>query len=497
MVQGRLVISVLLSCLVLPVFSAAQDAPRENRDGGPTARRKRLLAIGDGQTYGYQHESVSHALAVNERLGRESGVYDTVIRTDTQLLTKQPVTVAIGTAKNVRNLNDFDAVFFYTAGSPVMSEQQKSDLLSFIKDDGKGLVGGHSATTTFYDWPAFGAMMGGYFDGHPWGVFDAPVIVEDPDFPAMKGFPRTFTTRDEIYQLKAPYERGKVRVLARLDATKLDLKRPGVHRTDGDFPVAWASQYGKGRVFNSSLGHADEAWDRPEVQKMWLEAIKWSMGLTEADVTPRPLPSSLVTKAPRFAGEIEAFLKADRIQPPPTNGILFIGSSIFRRWTNLQQQMAPLPVYNRAFGGSQTPEVLAYMDQIVLPYAPRMIVYYCGSNDIGAGRTAEQIADGFLQFVARVHQQLPATRIFYVSINRAPQKQDQWDVVDAANFAVKAYCAKDKKLEYIDVNPALFDSAGQPRLDLYLPDKLHFKEPAYDDFTAIIKPALEKAWARQ
>ena len=154
-------------------------------------------------------------------------------------------------------------------------------------------------------------------------------------------------------------------------------------------------------------------------------------------------------------------------------------------------------LYNRAFGGSQTPEVLAYMDQIVLPYAPRMIVYYCGSNDIGAGRTAEQIADGFRQFVARVHQQLPATRIFYVSINRAPQKQDKWDVVDAANAAVKAYCAKDKKLEYIDVNPALFDSAGQPRLDLYLPDKLHFKEPAYDDFTAIIKPALEKAWARQ
>ena len=140
MVQRRLVISVLLSCLVLPVFSAAQDAPRENRDGGPAARRKRLLAIGDGQTYGYQHESVSHALAVIERLGRESGVYDTVIRTDTQLLTKQPVTVAIGAAKNVKNLNDFDAVFFYTAGSPVMSEQQKSDLLSFIKDDGKGFT---------------------------------------------------------------------------------------------------------------------------------------------------------------------------------------------------------------------------------------------------------------------------------------------------------------------------------------------------------------------
>lgn len=452
-------------------------------------KKKRLLAIGDGQTYGYQHESVSHALAVIERLGRESGLYDTVIRTDTQLLTKQPVSVAIGKAKNVKNLNDFDAVFFYTAGSPVMTDQQKADLLSFVKDDGKGIVGGHSAITTFYDWPEFGAMMGGYFDDHPWGVFDAPVIIEDLDFPAMKGFPRAFTIRDEIYQLKAPYARDKVRVLARLDSSKLDLKNPRVHRTDGDFPVAWASQYGKGRVFNSSLGHADEAWDRPEVQKMWLEAIKWSMGLTQAEVTPRPLVSQV-----RFAKDIAAFLKQDETQPPPKDGILFVGSSIFRRWTRLTAQMAPLPVYNRAFGGSQTPDVLQHMDQIVLPYAPKMIVYYCGSNDVGAGRSAEQIADGFRQFVARVHARQPATRIFYVSINRAPEKQNKWDIVDAANASVQAFCAKDRRLTYIDVNPALFDANGQTRLDLYLPDKLHFQEPAYDRFTEIIKPILENAW---
>jgi len=456
---------------------------------GQAPKRKRLLAIGDGQTYGYQHESVSHALAVIERLGKESGLYDTVIRTDTQLLTKQPIKVAIGQAKNLKNLNDFDAVFFYTAGSPVMTDQQKADLLSFVKDDGKGIVGGHSATTTFYDWPEFGAMMGGYFDGHPWGVFEAPVIVEDPEFPAMKAFPRAFTIRDEIYQLKAPYSRGKVRVLARLDASKLDLKKAGVNRTDRDFPVAWVSQYGKGRVFNSSLGHFDDAWDRPAVQQMWLEAIKWSMGLTQADASPRPAVSAV-----RFTKDIEAFLQQDQTQPPPSGGILFIGSSIFRRWTRLQEQMAPLPVYNRAFGGSRTPDVLDHMDKIVLPYAPKMIVYYCGSNDVYAGSSATQIADGFRQFVSRVHAQQPATKILYVSINRAPDKQDKWDIVDAANAVVQAFCAKDKRLTYIDVNPALFDAAGQPKLELYLPDKLHFHEPAYDLFTAIIKPVIEKLW---
>ena len=293
--------SAFLLLLAIPEALTAQPQRPPPSDPSPqiSPRKKRLLAIGDAQTYGFQHESVSHALAVIERLGRDSGIYETTIRTDAQILTKHPVILPNGKSRNIKNLNDFDAVFFYTAGNPVMSDQQKADFLSFIKEDGKGFIGGHSATTTFYEWPEFGAMIGGYFDDHPWGVFDAPVVVEDPNFPAMKAFPRSFTLRDEIYQLKAPYSRDKVRVLARLDASKLDLKNPRVHRTDKDFPVAWAAQVGKGRVFNSSIGHPDASWDRPDVQTMWLEAIKWAMGLTNADVTPRPIhatPSTAINR---------------------------------------------------------------------------------------------------------------------------------------------------------------------------------------------------------
>jgi len=115
---------------------------------------------------------------------------------------------------------------------------------------------------------------------------DAPVIVEDPDFPAMKGFPSTFTIHDEVYQHK-DFSRDKVRVLARLDASKLDFSKPQIHRTDKDFPVAWAKMYGKGRVFYSTFGHTDESWDDPRVQKMYTEAIKWALRLTGTDVTPR------------------------------------------------------------------------------------------------------------------------------------------------------------------------------------------------------------------
>ncbi|MGC2448491.1 MAG: ThuA domain-containing protein [Candidatus Sulfotelmatobacter sp.] len=242
--------------------------------------RKQLLAIGEEK--GYRHEAVSHALATIERLGHDSGLWDTTIRTDTEPLTKKKLEF------NAKNLNDFDAVLFYTGGDLEMDAQQKADFLSFIHDDGKGFVGVHSATITFTSWPEYGEMIGGYFDQHPWGTFDAPILVEDPTFPGMQQWPHSFVLRDEIYQMK-DYSRDKVRVLMRLDPSKLDLKNKNVHRTDGDFAVTWAKTYGKGRVFYSTLGHVPENWDNPAFQKMYTEAIKWALGLIDADATPRPL----------------------------------------------------------------------------------------------------------------------------------------------------------------------------------------------------------------
>lgn len=267
------------------LFSATQDA-------GPP-RKRTLLAIGDVHRKIYQHDAVSHALSTIERLGYESGVYNTYIRTDIQLITKHRIqfaeSVAVpdtkGNVANYKNLNDFDAIFFYGIGELELTEQQKTDLISFIKEDGKGFVGAHTAITSFYTWPEWGDMIGGYFDDHPWLIFDAPIINEAPDFPAMKAFPHEFVARDEIYQVKN-FSRDKVRVLARLDASKIDLNNPRVHRKDKDFAVAWAKTYGRGRVFYSSFGHTKESWDDPRMQQMWLQAIQWAMGLTSGDAQP-------------------------------------------------------------------------------------------------------------------------------------------------------------------------------------------------------------------
>jgi type 1 glutamine amidotransferase len=277
-VLRRLILSALLTASLLMPQSS------------PSSGKKRILAIGDVHRKNYQHDAVSHALATIERLGRTSGLYDTWIRTDIQLLTKQPIEFPEKSKvadAHYKNLNDFDAIFFYGIGELELTQQQKDDLLSFVRDDGKGFIAAHTAVTAFYTWPDFGELIGGHFDDHPWDIFDAPVVVEAPDFPAMKAFPKEFVTRDEIYQMTA-FSRDRVRVLAHLDTSKVDMRNPRVHRTDGDFPLAWARNYGKGRMFYSAFGHTDESWDDPAMQTMWLEAIKWGLRLIPGDATPRP-----------------------------------------------------------------------------------------------------------------------------------------------------------------------------------------------------------------
>ena len=241
-------------------------------------KRKKLLAI--GMSAGFQHDSVSHGLATIWKIGQQSGLWDTYIRTDTQLLTKKKL------ESNGKNLNYFDAVMFYSTGELPMDDEQKAALMSFVKEDGKGFLGTHSATDTFYKWPEYGEMIGGYFNDHPWHQ-KVRVMVEDRDFPATKHFPPSFEITDEIYQFKE-YSRDRVRVLMSLDANSVDLTNKKVHRTDKDFAVTWVRNFGKGRVFYSSLGHEEQVWDRPDIQQMWLEAVKWAMGMTEGNATPRP-----------------------------------------------------------------------------------------------------------------------------------------------------------------------------------------------------------------
>ena len=272
----------ILATLSFGLWLALNYAARAQTASPSVPPSKHLLIIAEEK--GYRHESVSHAIATIEHLGRESNLWTTTIRTDTEALTKKKLEY------NAKNLDNFDGVLFYTGGDLEMTPEQKSSLLAFVHDEGKGFIGVHSATITFTSWPEYGEMIGGYFDEHPWGTFDAPIVVEDPNFPGMQQWSNSFVLKDEIYQLKN-YDRSNLRVLMRLDPNKLDFNNPRVHRKDHDFAVTWAKNYGKGRVYYSTLGHVEQNWDDPRLQKMYAEAIKWAMGLIDADATPRPLPS--------------------------------------------------------------------------------------------------------------------------------------------------------------------------------------------------------------
>ena len=181
---------------------------------------------------------------------------------------------------------------------------------------------------------------------------------------------------------------------------------------------------------------------------------------------------------------------------PLSGGIVFVGSSIFQFWTHLADQMAPLPVLNRAVAGYTTEDVLYGIDRLITPYKPRIVVYYCGSNDISRGDDAAPIIERTKRFLSDLHEKSPDVFVYYTSINKAPEKMDRWNIVDAVNREMERYSRQTKNLGYIDVNPVLFDAKGALRMNLFLPDGLHFRpdSTAYAEFAKIVKPVLTKTW---
>jgi uncharacterized protein len=273
---------VILSC-INPLHAQSGSSAVAPAPHAKTIHLKHVLVI--AQTKGFEHDSVPAAMAAIFDMGQQSALWDTTLRTDTELLTKKDL------GRNAKNLSYFDLIIFAsTTGELDMDDSQKQDMMSFIKEDGKGFVGIHAALDTNYKWPEYGEMIGGWFDEHPWMTFNAPIINEDPNFPATRHFPSAFVKFDEIYQPKT-WSRDKVNVLLSLDPAKLNYENnPRIHRMDHDFPVAWSKMYGKGRVFYSTLGHTEEAWQDPDIRKMYFEAIKWAMGMTEGSTASHPHP---------------------------------------------------------------------------------------------------------------------------------------------------------------------------------------------------------------
>ena len=196
-------------------------------------------------------------------------------------------------------------------------------------------------------------------------------------------------------------------------------------------------------------------------------------------------------KAERFELAILAFEAADKIKPPPQNGILFTGASNIVGWKTLAEDFAGLLVINRGFGGSHISDCVYYAERVIIPYKPRMIVFRSGGNDIASGKTPEQVADDFQALVEKLRVKLPDTRIAFWSITPSVARLKNWDREKKCNELIRSYISAGKNMVYIDTADATLGADGKPRPELFKPDGLHFNAEAYKMFTKIIRPYLD------
>ena len=192
----------------------------------------------------------------------------------------------------------------------------------------------------------------------------------------------------------------------------------------------------------------------------------------------------------RWEEAIRAFEESDRENPPPEGGIVFLGSSSFRRW-DLDQSFPGKGLINRGFGGSQMADALRYLDRIVLPLKPRILLLYEGDNDLASGKTPETVEREFREMVARVHAALPATKIVFVGIKPSIRRWNLIGSIREANARVRAVTESSDSLTYIDVDAPLLGDDGEPRRDLFVDDGLHLSAAGYAIWTELVGPHLE------
>jgi lysophospholipase L1-like esterase len=190
--------------------------------------------------------------------------------------------------------------------------------------------------------------------------------------------------------------------------------------------------------------------------------------------------------------EIGAFVASDRTNPPPQHALLFIGSSTIRKWTTLAEDFPGQPVINRGFGGSEIVDSTHFARQIVFPYAPRMIFFRAGGNDLWAGKTPAQVFEDFEAFVAEVHARLPGTEIFFISWGPTPSRWKQHEKEIALNFMAKEYAAKTPHVQYIETYDMVLGSDGKPRPELFQSDMLHYNAAGYKLLADRVRPYLPK-----
>ncbi|MBS1577171.1 MAG: G-D-S-L family lipolytic protein [Bacteroidetes bacterium] len=195
-----------------------------------------------------------------------------------------------------------------------------------------------------------------------------------------------------------------------------------------------------------------------------------------------------------FWNDIQAFKQKDSINFPPANAILFVGSSSFTKWTDIQDYFPSYPIINRGFGGSSLPDVIRYAGDIIYPYKPKQIVIYCGENDLASSDsvTAQTVYDRFEILFSMIRSKFKNIPLIYISLKPSPSRQKLMPKMVAVNNAIQSFLKKKKNAVFIDVYHKMLNADGSPMDDIFLEDKLHMNAKGYAIWQKEIAPYLLK-----
>jgi uncharacterized protein len=276
-----------------PADVAKMEAALPAKAPAQPQKHRQVLAFGHCGERGFVHSSIPLACETIKEMGKKTGAWDTVISFDPADFTAE-------------KLKGFDAIVLCSTTANFLddpsdkraTDQRRAALMSFVKEDGKGILGIHAAADAYYNWPEYGELIGGYFNGHPW--HQVTVKIDDPKSPITAGFDgKEFAIDDETYTYKqVPYSRQKLHILTSLDLSKMspaDLKREN-RPYDHDYGISWIHEVGKGRVCYVAHGHSEHVYANTPMLEEYLAGLQYAIGDLKANDTPAENPKTASAK---------------------------------------------------------------------------------------------------------------------------------------------------------------------------------------------------------
>ena len=224
-----------------------------------------------------------------------------------------------------------------------------------------------------------------------------------------------------------------------------------------------------------------------------MRLTSWRYGFAALAIAVVAGTAQAADKSPfdKWEPRVQAIEKHDREHPPKDGGVFFVGSSTIQLW-DLDQSFGRSDVSNRGISGSQIVDATHFADRLILPFKPRLIVFYAGDNDINAGKSADQVLADYKQFVAKIHAALPDTRNLFLPVKPSPSRWKQYPTQQKANRSIEEFSKGDKRLEYVDLVTPMLGSNGEPRPELYKADKLHMSAEGYKIWDEVVRKYFEQ-----